>query len=99
MDTITRYVILISAHPPSLWLRAKLKCGGFFYGVCMKYTKPPLTLEQQADLLLGRHYLMQHIAPQSRWRGRICTLFDNYREIPMIPMGIQAGWREHPLWL
>jgi abortive infection bacteriophage resistance protein len=45
------------------------------------------------------HYLMRLIAPQSRWRERLYTLFDNYREIPTIPMGIQVGWREHPLWL
>lgn len=33
----------------------KPKCGGFFFlGVCVKYAKPSLTFEQQADLLLSR---------------------------------------------
>ena len=39
-------------------MQAKLKCGGFFISrrrkTSVKYTKPPLTYEQQADQLLSR---------------------------------------------
>jgi len=40
-------------------VQTKLKCGGFFIAGCggeagMKYTKPALSFEQQADQLLSR---------------------------------------------
>lgn len=48
-------------------------------------------------LTLLRH-LLKCAAPQSHWHCRVFQLFDNYRDIPLNPMGIPSEWRNHPLW-
>jgi len=49
------YAIVYTANLPSLCSRACSNVVGFsFYGAPMKYTKPPLSFEQQANLLLAR---------------------------------------------
>jgi hypothetical protein len=44
------------------------------------------------------HFLLRQIAPQSGWRDRLFGLFDRYPSIPLPPMGIPAGSRNHDLW-
>lgn len=43
-------------------------------------------------------YALKQTAPQSQWHTRLFELFDDYKEIPLPPMGIPANWRNHPLW-
>ena len=43
-------------------------------------------------------FALKHTAPQSQWHRRMFELFDEYPEIPLLPMGIPADWRNHPLW-
>lgn len=48
-------------------------------------------------LLLLRHFL-RHVAPQSRWTGRLRQLLADYPEIPLADMGFPAKWDSCPLW-
>jgi abortive infection bacteriophage resistance protein len=43
-------------------------------------------------------FLQRHLAPRSEWRQRVFNVFDSFPGIPLGPMGMQANWREHPLW-
>ena len=45
------------------------------------------------------HFLLRRVAPQSGWRGRLFAQFDRFPDVPLAPMGMDAGWRQHGLWL
>ena len=42
--------------------------------------------------------LLCEVAPQSAWRDRLFAMFDRFPEVPLGDMGINHGWRQHPLW-
>jgi abortive infection bacteriophage resistance protein len=45
------------------------------------------------------NYLMQKIAPQSRWRNRLEALLQQYsQDIPLRQMGFIGSWQQHALW-
>jgi abortive infection bacteriophage resistance protein len=43
-------------------------------------------------------YLIKMIAPQSKWSERFDHLLVEYPEIPLLPMGFPADWRECSIW-
>jgi len=43
-------------------------------------------------------YMMDIIAPQSKWDQRLIFLIDKYREIPLEPMGFPENWQDCPIW-
>jgi len=43
-------------------------------------------------------YLLKHVAPQSRWRDRLTTLFDKHPDVPLRFMGFPDNWMECPIW-
>lgn len=43
-------------------------------------------------------YMMNVVAPQSKWDERFRTLLEKYSEIPIAFMGIPAGWQDCPFW-
>lgn len=44
-------------------------------------------------------YLINIIAPQSKWPERFLHLLEEYPEIPLIPMGFPENWRDCPIWI
>jgi abortive infection bacteriophage resistance protein len=44
------------------------------------------------------HYLLKDIAPQSKWKARLCELLDEYPEISRWSMGFPDNWKDSPLW-
>lgn len=43
-------------------------------------------------------YMLDLVAPQSRWPARFAALLAEHPDIPRLPMGIPANWQESPLW-
>jgi abortive infection bacteriophage resistance protein len=43
-------------------------------------------------------YMMNIIAPQSRWAERFRQLLAEYPEIPLLPMGFPKSWQDCPIW-
>ncbi len=43
-------------------------------------------------------YLLQRIAPQSRWGSRLVELFDEYRDVSLSEMGFISDWKTCPIW-
>ena len=54
--------------------------------------------ERVFSILTILKYLMNTIAPQSKWDKRLITLMDRYREIPIQPMGFPENWKQCPIW-
>jgi abortive infection bacteriophage resistance protein len=44
-------------------------------------------------------YMMNIIAPQSRWSERFKSLLIQYQEIPIASMGMSTNWHECPIWV
>lgn len=44
------------------------------------------------------HYLLKEIAPQSKWKARLCGLLDEYPKISRWSMGFPDNWKDSPLW-
>lgn len=42
--------------------------------------------------------MQREIAPNSKWRERVFELFDAFPTVPLEPMGMTSGWRDHQLW-
>jgi abortive infection bacteriophage resistance protein len=57
-----------------------------------------ITDERLFGILTVLHYLLKHVAPQSRWRQRLATLFTEYKDIPLRFMGFPENWETSPLW-
>lgn len=58
----------------------------------------PIRNNRVFAVLTMLHAMQKEIAPRSRWRDRVFGVFDAFPTIPLAPMGMQANWREHPLW-
>lgn len=43
-------------------------------------------------------YLLDKIAPQSKWSSRLIELLNEYGEIPLKSMGFPEGWTANPIW-
>jgi abortive infection bacteriophage resistance protein len=43
-------------------------------------------------------YMMNIIAPQSKWSERFNNLLVQYQEIPITSMGMPANWQQCPIW-
>lgn len=43
-------------------------------------------------------YLLNYIAPQSKWSLRLENLLQSYPDIPRGPMGFSDNWQECPIW-
>jgi len=43
-------------------------------------------------------YMMNIIAPQSRWSTRFKSLLEEYSEIPIASMGMADNWKQCPIW-
>lgn len=44
-------------------------------------------------------YCLDHIAPQSRWHGRLLDLLHRFSDGPLSEMGFPANWLDCPIWL
>ena len=44
------------------------------------------------------YFLLQQIAPQSRWKYRLIDLFEQYEEVPKEFMGFPPNWQDSPIW-
>ncbi len=44
-------------------------------------------------------YLMNDIAPQSRWPQRLRELLDEYPDVPIASMGFPRDWEDCPIWV
>ena len=79
----------------------------------MNYSKPALSFEKQADLLLARglmtdrriyavlsllRSLLRDVAPSSRWPARLDALLAKYPVMPLAPMGFPSNWKATRLW-
>lgn len=49
-------------------------------------------------LLTVLKYMLNYIAPQSRWPDRLTGLLDRYPEVPRSPMGFPVNWKDCPIW-
>ena len=43
-------------------------------------------------------FLLHRVAPQSAWRDRLFARFDGFPGVPLVSMGMDAGWRQHTPW-
>lgn len=43
-------------------------------------------------------YLLENIAPLTKWRSRLFSLFNDYPHIPIKHMGFNQGWENCPFW-
>jgi abortive infection bacteriophage resistance protein len=43
-------------------------------------------------------YLLDKIAPQSKWSSRLISLLNEYGEIPLKSMGFPTSWTANPIW-
>ena len=62
------------------------------------HTPAPVETHRIFVVLTLLHFMLKKIAPQSSWRRRLFDLFDRFPNVPIADMGMDAGWREHPLW-
>jgi len=62
----------------------------------MKYAKPPLSLEQQADQLLARGMVGD---PVLMTAPRLRGLLSASPDIPLADMGFPANWQQCPIWV
>lgn len=43
-------------------------------------------------------YLLERVAPKTKWRDRLFSLLSDYSEIPKTHMGFHQGWKKCPIW-
>ena len=41
---------------------------------------------------------LNHISPSNNWTGRVRSLFEEFPDQPVEPMGFGKDWSHHPLW-
>ncbi|OHB51497.1 MAG: hypothetical protein A2Y10_11525 [Planctomycetes bacterium GWF2_41_51] len=60
----------------------------------------PISIPQERifGILTILKYMMNIIAPQSRWSERFKSLLIQYKEIPIASMGMSTNWQECPIW-
>ncbi|MFC1566600.1 Abi family protein [bacterium] len=95
----------ICAHHGRLWNRELgVKPFGVKPRIPRKNKYPewhePIPIPQNRifSVLTILRYLLQIIAPQSKWENRLFTLFDEYSEISRWNMGFPDNWKESLLW-
>ena len=61
---------------------------------------PALPSNRVGIILTICHHWLRSVSPSnaSEWTTRLRGLFDEYPDQPVLPMGLVAGWKEHPLW-
>ncbi|RJP60169.1 MAG: DNA-binding protein [Candidatus Auribacter fodinae] len=57
-----------------------------------------ITQERVFSILTIFSYLLEIIAPHTRWRNRLMDLFDEYPEISRLNMGFPEGWTDSVFW-
>lgn len=94
------YVRNICAHHSRLWnkefvvkpsIPPKFKSPEFYIPVIIKEDK------LFGTLTIGK-YLMNRIAPQSKWKERLIALLAEHPKIPIKFMGFPPDWQECPIW-
>jgi abortive infection bacteriophage resistance protein len=90
----------ICAHHSRLWNR---KMG--YQPLIPRQNKHPewhVPIEIKGDKIFGLltvvKYMLNHIAPQSKWPARLVDLLLRYPDVPMLPMGFAENWRDCPIW-
>lgn len=58
----------------------------------------PIENNKTFGILTVLYFLLNQAAPQSRWRDRMYTLFDEYEDVPKRFMGFPDNWKSSPLW-
>jgi abortive infection bacteriophage resistance protein len=58
----------------------------------------PITSDRMFGVMTVLHYLLQKVAPQSRWRQRWQNLLARYPKTPIAAMGFPPNWTDSPLW-
>lgn len=87
------------AHHDRIWNRESGKaCKPQRNKFPLWYSQPTIPNDRTGYLLTICHYWLTLISPTNCWRDRLFSLFDEFPEIPLHPMGFPADWREHPLW-
>ena len=43
-------------------------------------------------------FLLEKVAPQTKWRDRMFDLINRYPAVPKEDMGFTSGWQRCPLW-
>jgi abortive infection bacteriophage resistance protein len=43
-------------------------------------------------------FLLETVAPNTKWRNRLFDLFAQYPSVPNKQMGFLSGWKESPIW-
>ena len=64
----------------------------------MKYAKPPLSLEQQANLLLARGMQGDRATMMARLAVVNYYRLSGYPYVPRGSMGVPAEWEQCPIW-
>lgn len=62
------------------------------------HTPVKITDERLFGILTMLYFLLKQVAPQSRWRQRLVSLFKEYDDIPLRFMGFPDNWETSPLW-
>lgn len=62
------------------------------------HVQPEFPNHRTGYLLTICHYWLGLISPTSRWRERVFSLFEEFSDIPLTPIGLPENWRNHPLW-
>jgi abortive infection bacteriophage resistance protein len=63
------------------------------------HVAPAFAPDRAGLLLTVCHHWLSKVSTTTQWKVRLFALFDEYPEIPLVEMGIPAGWRQHPLWM
>lgn len=88
----------ICAHHGRLWNRE----FGYKPLIPNKYPEWHAPVEVHNNRAFGiltiLKYLINIIAPQSKWSERFENLLVEYPDIPLIPMGFPENWRDCPIW-
>jgi len=74
----------------------------------VRFTKPPLSVEQQVDLLLVNHRVravlmvcahpLALLAPNSHWQRRLRNLLNQHPKVPIKNMGFPGNCLDCPIW-
>jgi abortive infection bacteriophage resistance protein len=62
------------------------------------YTPVEIKNNRVFGILTILKYLLDKIAPQSKWSSRLIELLKEYCEIPLRSMGFPDGWASTPIW-
>lgn len=60
--------------------------------------EPRISNARTGFMLTICYHWLGKISTSSRWRERVISLFDEFPDVPLEPMGLPENWRNHPLW-